>query len=226
MTRFRRLDVLNTMIDTGFVPVFHLDDAQDAKSVVSALAAGGARTIEFTNRGDHAFEVFSEVERFVATELPDVVLGVGSVVDVATAGLYLNLGAGFVVGPILSPEVARLCNRRKVSYSPGCATPTEISAAEELGCEIVKVFPGGLAGGPDFVEAVLGPCPWSLLMPTGGVDITREALAAWFGAGVPCVGIGSKLVSRDLISSGDWAELQQRTAQVAATIKELRSGVR
>lgn len=224
MAKFQRLQVLTTMIDTGLVPVFYHDDARTARSIVAALAAGGARTIEFTNRGDHAFEVFSDLEAFTATEHPDVILGVGSVVDAATAALYVNLGANFVVGPTLNFEVARICNARKVAYSPGCATLTEISAAEELGCEIVKIFPGDLVGGPDFVKAVHGPCPWSLLMPTGGVDITRDSLAAWFSVGVPCVGIGSKLVSSDLVSSSNWAELERRTAQVVATIKEIRSG--
>lgn len=211
------------MIDTGLVPVFYHPDIETARSIVAALAAGGVRTVEFTNRGDHAFEVFSDLEEYVSVEHPDVILGVGSVVDVATAGLYINLGANFVVGPMLNPEVARVCNRRKVPYSPGCASLTEISAAEELGCEIVKIFPGDLVGGPAFVKAVHGPCPWSLLMPTGGVDITRDSLAAWFSAGVPCVGIGSKLISNDLVAASDWVELERRTTEVVATIASIRA---
>jgi len=223
LAKFPRLQVLTTMIDTGLVPVFYHHDAEAAKSIVAALAAGGAKTIEYTNRGDHAFELFSELEKYVSIEHPDVILGVGSVVDAVTAGLYLDLGANFVVGPMLNPDVARICNRRKVAYSPGCATLTEISNAEELGCEIVKIFPGDLVGGPAFVRTVRGPCPWSLLMPTGGVDITRESLAAWFGAGVACVGIGSKLVSRDLVAASDWAELERRSAQVLTTIAAIRN---
>lgn len=222
MAKFPRLQVLTAMIRAGIVPVFHHDDIGTAKSIVASLAAGGAATIEFTNRGDHAFEVFSDLEKHASIEYPDVILGVGSVVDTATAGLYLDLGANFVVGPMLNPDVARICNRRKVAYSPGCGTLTEISTAEELGCEIVKIFPGDLVGGPAFVKAVRGPCPWSLLMPTGGVDITHESLAAWFDAGVPCVGIGSKLVSGDLVAAGDWAELERRTAQVVSTIAAVR----
>jgi 2-dehydro-3-deoxyphosphogluconate aldolase/(4S)-4-hydroxy-2-oxoglutarate aldolase len=222
MARFARLTVLNTMIEVGLVPVFHHGDIDTARSIVDALSRGGARTIEFTNRGDHAFEVFSELERHCAEQHPQVILGVGSVVDEVTAGMYINLGANFVVGPILDRRVAEVCNRRKVAYSPGCASPTEIALAHELGCEIVKMFPGGLVGGPAFVKSVLAPCPWALLMPTGGVDVTEDSLAAWFDAGVPCVGIGSKLVSRDLVEARDWGTLEQRTTDVIATISSLR----
>ncbi len=222
MARFARLTVLNSMIDVGLIPVFHHDNIDTAKSIVAALSRGGARAIEFTNRGDHAFEVFSDLERYCSAEHPDVILGAGTVVDEVTAGTYINLGANFVVGPSLDRRVAGLCNRRKVAYSPGCASATEIAFAHELGCEIVKVFPGGLVGGPAFVKAVRGPCPWALLMPTGGVDITRESLSDWFAAGVPCVGIGSKLVSKDLVDATDWTALEQRTAAVISTIASLR----
>jgi 2-dehydro-3-deoxyphosphogluconate aldolase/(4S)-4-hydroxy-2-oxoglutarate aldolase len=210
------------MIEAGFVPVFHHDDLDTARSIVAALSRGGARVIEFTNRGDHAFEVFSELERSCASDHPQVILGAGSVVDEVTAGMYINIGANFVVGPMLDRRVAEVCNRRKVAYSPGCASPTEVALAHELGCEIVKVFPGGLVGGPAFVKAILGPCPWALLMPTGGVDTTEESLSGWFEAGVPCVGIGSKLVSKDLVDAADWEALERRTAGVVSIISELR----
>jgi len=222
MARFARLTVLNSMIEVGLVPVFHHDNIDTARSIVAALSRGGARAIEFTNRGDHAFEIFSELERYCSSEHPDVILGAGTVVDESTAGTYINLGANFVVGPSLDRRVAEMCNRRKVAYSPGCATATEITFAHELGCEIVKVFPGGLVGGPAFVKAVRGPCPWALLMPTGGVDITTESLTDWFAAGVPCVGIGSKLVSKDLVEAADWTTLEQRTADVLSTISSVR----
>jgi 2-dehydro-3-deoxyphosphogluconate aldolase/(4S)-4-hydroxy-2-oxoglutarate aldolase len=222
MARFARLTVLNSMIDVGLVPVFHHEDINTAKSIVGALARGGARAIEFTNRADHAFETFSELERYCSSDHPEVILGVGSVIDEITAGTYINLGANFVVGPSLDRRVAEVCNRRKVAYSPGCASPTEITLAHELGCEIVKVFPGGLVGGPAFVRAVHGPCPWTLIMPTGGVDITNDSLTDWFAAGVACVGIGSKLVSRDLVEAENWETLEQRTAGVISTISSLR----
>jgi 2-dehydro-3-deoxyphosphogluconate aldolase/(4S)-4-hydroxy-2-oxoglutarate aldolase len=224
MARFSRLLVLNTMVETGLVTVLHHGDVATAEAIVHAVIAGGARLIEFTNRGDHAVEVFSSLERLCREQHPDVILGVGSVVDPVTAGMYINAGANFVVGPTLNAEVARLCNRRKIPYSPGCATASEISAAEELGSEIVKIFPGGLVGGPAFVKAIKAPMPWSLLMPTGGVDITEASLREWFQAGVPCVGIGSKLVSPDVVASEDWNTLQERVAVVLEIIARVRAG--
>ncbi len=222
MARHARLTVLNVMVESGLVPVFHHGDPDTARSIVDALSRGGARVIEFTNRGDHAFEVFSELERYCATDHPDVILGAGSIVDEATAATYLNVGASFVVGPSIDAGVARVCNLRKVAYLPGTASPTEIARAHELGSEIVKVFPGGLVGGPAYVKNVRGPVPWALLMPTGGVDTTEESLAAWFEAGVACVGIGSKLVSKDVVARGDWEALRQRTADTITIISRLR----
>jgi 2-dehydro-3-deoxyphosphogluconate aldolase / (4S)-4-hydroxy-2-oxoglutarate aldolase len=216
MARFSRLHVYREMLRTGLVPLFHHDDPETALGVVRAVAAGGCRVIEFTNRGDFAHEVFAELERVCRRELPDAVLGAGSVVDAATAALYLNLGAAFVVAPSLNPEVARVCNRRKVAYLPGCATATEISQAEELGCEIVKVFPGDAVGGPAFVKALRGPSPWTRVMPTGGVEPTEASLKAWFDAGVACVGMGSKLITADLVAAGDWDGL---TEQVRAALE-------
>jgi 2-dehydro-3-deoxyphosphogluconate aldolase / (4S)-4-hydroxy-2-oxoglutarate aldolase len=222
MARFARLKVLSTMIDTGMVPVFYHPDIEVARQVAKACAAGGCPLLEFTNRGDHAWEVFTELERYCAREVPELILGVGSVVDPGTASLYINCGANFVVGPILNPETARACNRRKIPYSPGCGSASEISQAEELGCEIVKVFPGAEVGGPKFVKAVKGPCPWVSIMPTGGVDSTEASLKAWFDAGVACVGMGSSLITNDLLKAGDYAGI---TAKVRSTIDIIR-GIR
>jgi 2-dehydro-3-deoxyphosphogluconate aldolase/(4S)-4-hydroxy-2-oxoglutarate aldolase len=222
MARFSRLEVLNTMVDTGLVPVFYNADLEVAKNVVKACAAGGARIAEFTNRGDFAPEVFKQLSQYVAKEAPEVILGVGSVVDEATAAMYIAYGANFVVGPILNEAVAKLCNRRKVAYSPGCGSASEISYAEELGVEIVKVFPGSSVGGPGFVKSVLGPCPWTRIMPTGGVDATQESIQAWFGAGVACVGIGSKLIRKDLLAAGNWDAISDSVRQVLAWIREAR----
>jgi 2-dehydro-3-deoxyphosphogluconate aldolase/(4S)-4-hydroxy-2-oxoglutarate aldolase len=222
MARFARLTVLNTMIDIGLVPLFHNPDIEVSKKIVGALARGGARVVEFTNRGDQAIEVFSELERFCAAEHQDVILGAGSIIDIPTAAAYINAGAGFVVSPTLDRGVAELCNRRKIAHVPGCATATEIVNAHELGCEIVKVFPGGLVGGPAFVKAVKGPIPSASLMPTGGVDITEDSLAGWFDAGVPCVGMGSKLVTKDLVEAGDWEGLERRVTDVIQLISDLR----
>jgi 2-dehydro-3-deoxyphosphogluconate aldolase/(4S)-4-hydroxy-2-oxoglutarate aldolase len=223
MARFSRLEVLNTMVDTGLVPVFYNADVEVAKNVVKACAAGGARIVEFTNRGDFAPEVFRQLSQHVAKEAPDIILGIGSVIDEPTAAMYIAYGANFVVGPILNEAVARLCNRRKIAYSPGCGSASEISYAEELGVEIVKVFPGSSVGGPNFVKSVLGPCPWTRIMPTGGVDATQESIQAWFSAGVACVGIGSKLIRKDLVAAGKWDEITDTVRQVLAWIKEAQA---
>jgi 2-dehydro-3-deoxyphosphogluconate aldolase/(4S)-4-hydroxy-2-oxoglutarate aldolase len=218
--------VLNAIFDIGLVPVFYHKDAGTTISIVEACAAGGARAVEFTNRGDFAHQVFAEVNQHVLNNGLDIIMGIGSIVDAPTAALYIANGANFVVGPLLNAEVARLCNRRKVPYAPGCGSVSEIAQAEELGAEIVKVFPGTEVGGPDFVKSVLGPCPWTRIMPTGGVDATRASLEAWFEAGVACVGVGSKLITKEIISSGDFDTLTENVRQVVGWIKEIRAGIK
>ena len=223
MAHYDRLQVLNTMIELGLVPVFYNPDVEVAKQIVAACRAGGARVVEFTNRGDFAFQVYTALAQHVAEAEPDVILGVGSVIDAPTAALYISAGANFVVGPVLNPELARLCNRSKVAYSPGCGSVSEISEAEELGVEIVKVFPGTQVGGPAFVKAVRGPMPWTRIMPTGGVDAKEESIRAWFESGVACVGMGSKLITKELVAGGDWGAISEKVAQVLAWIKEVRA---
>jgi 2-dehydro-3-deoxyphosphogluconate aldolase/(4S)-4-hydroxy-2-oxoglutarate aldolase len=222
MARFTRLEVLNKMVELGLVPLFYHADVEVAAKIVAACSKGGAKVIEFTNRGDFAYQVFSELVKRFATADPEVILGVGSIGDPGTASLYMANGANFIVGSVTNPQVAQLCNRRKIPYSPGCGTASEIAYAEELGVEIVKVFPGAAIGGPAFVKSVLGPRPWSRIMPTGGVDSTRENIEGWFKAGVTCVGMGSKLISKDLVAKGDFEAITQKTAQVLEWIRNVR----
>jgi len=208
MARFDRLTVYNTMLETRLVPLFYHPDLDVAQQVAGALMRGGGRVLEFTNRGDFAFEVFGPLVKYCAAEHPDLIVGVGSVEDAPTAGLYLALGANFIVGPNFNEEVARLCNRRKVAYLPGCGTVTEIARAEEFGAEIVKIFPGESVGGPDFVKAVRGPRPWTRIMPTGGVTPDEDNLRAWFRAGAACVGMGSNLVRKDWVDARDFGAIE------------------
>lgn len=224
MSRHSKLEVLNAMHEIGVVPVFYNGDLEKTQNIARACVAGGIRVLEFTNRGDHAWEVFSNLDKFCAAELPDAILGAGSVLDAGTASIYISNGASFIVGPVTNPDVAKVCNRRKVPYIPGCGTASEISAAEELGADIVKIFPGSAVGGPGFVKDVLAPMPWSSIMPTGGVDITEASLRPWFEAGVCAVGMGSRLVSSDVVADEDWATLETRSLEVVALIKEIRSG--
>jgi 2-dehydro-3-deoxyphosphogluconate aldolase / (4S)-4-hydroxy-2-oxoglutarate aldolase len=222
MARFPRIEVLNTMYALGLVPIFYNKDVDGAKKIVNACANGGARVIEFTNRGDRAFQVFNELISHFEKERPEIILGVGSVLDVGTASLYINIGANFVVGPVLNRDVAIACNRRKIAYSPGCGSATEISEAESLGVEIVKVFPGGQVGGSAFVKAILGPMPWTRIMPTGGVSPTKESIYEWIQAGTACLGIGSNLITKELVAKGDWQKLADNVKQCLALIKEAR----
>lgn len=222
MARFTRIDVVLAMKDTGIVPVFYHKDVEVCKKVLKACYDGGVRVFEFTNRGDYAHEVFGELNKWAAKEAPEMMLGVGSVVDAGTTSLYLQLGSSFIVSPILNPEMAKVCNRRKVAWSPGCGSLTEIGYAEELGAEVVKIFPGTEVGGPSFVKAVKGPFPWTSIMPTGGVEPTEENLGAWFKAGVHCVGMGSQLVTKDILTNSDWSSLTDKVKKALAIVKKYK----
>jgi 2-dehydro-3-deoxyphosphogluconate aldolase/(4S)-4-hydroxy-2-oxoglutarate aldolase len=218
MARFSRIETAVKMKESGLVPVFYHADITVCKNVASACYKGGARIFEFTNRGDFAQEVFRELNQFVIQEMPDMIMGVGSVVDAVTAGIYIQLGANFIVSPVLNEDMAKVCNRRKVLWSPGCGSVSEISKAEELGAEVVKIFPGAEVGGPRFVEMVKGPMPWTNIMPTGGVDATKESLASWFKAGVWCVGMGSRLITKDMIKNKDFKAIEDNTRNVLEII--------
>jgi 2-dehydro-3-deoxyphosphogluconate aldolase/(4S)-4-hydroxy-2-oxoglutarate aldolase len=222
MARYGRLVILNQMQELGLVPVFYEPNVDLAKKIVSACARGGALVVEMTNRGDGAINVFAELERYCASEHPEVALGAGSVVDAYTAAQYVNQGAAFIVGPVLDRETAIACNKRKVPYSPGCGSVTEIHEAHALGVEIVKVFPGAQVGGPEFVKSVLGPIPWASIMPTGGVSPSRESLTEWFRAGIVCAGIGSQLIRRDLVAARDFDQLAGDVRQLVELIREVR----
>ena len=210
------------MKETGIVPVFYNKDLELCKKVLKACYDGGVKVFEFTNRGDYAHEVFGELNKWAAKEAPEMMLGVGSVVDAGTTSLYIQLGASFIVSPILNAEMAKVCNRRKIAWSPGCGSLTEIGYAEELGAEVVKIFPGTEVGGPSFVKAVKGPFPWTSIMPTGGVEPTEENLSAWFKAGVHCVGMGSQLVTKDILANSDWASLTEKVKNAPAIVKKYK----
>ena len=224
MARFTRIEVALKMAETGMIPVFYHKDPEVCKQVAKACYEGGVRVFEFTNRGDYAHEVFAILSKWAAIELPELILGAGTVIDAPTAALYIQSGANFIVSPLLNPEVAKVCNRRKIAWSPGCATLSEISQAEELGAEIVKIFPGSSVGGPDFVKTVKGPCPWTSIMPTGGVEPTEENLRKWFKAGVTCVGMGSKLFPSGIIENKNWEYITDACSSALTLIRSIREG--
>ena len=221
MAKYDKIQVITTMQETGMVPVFYHADAAVAKLVIKACYDGGVRAFEFTNRGDFAQEVFAEVVKYADKELPGMIVGVGSVVDPATAALYIQLGANFVVGPVFNPAVAPVCNRRLIPYCPGCGSVSEVSAAQEAGCDLCKVFPGDVLG-PAFVKGLRAPMPWSRLMVTGGVKPERANLEGWFKAGVTCVGMGSNLFPKDVIAAGDWSRITKLCQEALQIIREVR----
>ena len=222
MARFSKMQVLSAVAATGMVPVFYNKDIEVAQKVLKACYDGGVRAFEFTNRGDFAQEVFAQLVKFAAKECPEMVLGVGTVVDAGTASLYLQLGANFVVGPLFNPDVAKVCNRRLVPYMPGCGSVSEIGFAQEAGCDLCKVFPAGNVGGPSFVKNVMAPMPWTVLMVTGAVEPTEENLSAWVKAGVTAVGMGSMLFPKDVIAAENWGAITKLCTEALAIIAKYR----
>lgn len=219
MARYNKIQVITEMALSGMIPVFYHPDAETVCSVAKACYDGGVRTFEFTNRGDFAHEIFCRLVKFASAECPGLIIGAGSIVDAPTAALYIQSGADFIVGPLFNPEIARLCNRRCIPYCPGCGTVSEISTAQEAGCDICKIFPAGNLGGPSFVKNILAPMPWSMIMATGGVDPTEENLTAWFRAGVTCVGIGSKLLPEKVIEARQWDTITNKCKAALEYIK-------
>ncbi len=222
MAKYSRLEVIEVMNNTGLVPLFYHPDLELSKKVLKSCYNGGARLMEFTARGDFAYEVFAELNKYALKELPGMILGVGSITDAAAASLFMQMGANFIVTPSLREDIALICNRRKVLWSAGCGSLTEINRAEELGCEIVKLFPGSTYG-PGFVKAIKGPQPWTSIMPTGGVSTEEDNLRGWFHAGVSCVGMGSKLITKDILASKDFERLEFLVRTTLETIKKVRN---
>nr|WP_314898397.1 bifunctional 4-hydroxy-2-oxoglutarate aldolase/2-dehydro-3-deoxy-phosphogluconate aldolase [uncultured Flavobacterium sp.] len=222
MAKYSRIEVASVMAATGMVPLFFHTDVELGKKIVKACYDGGARLMEFTSRGDFAFEIFGALNKYALAELPGMILGVGSITDAAAASLYMQLGANFIVTPVLREDIAIACNRRKVLWSPGCGSLTEIARAEELGCEIVKLFPGDIYG-PNFIKAIKGPCPWTSIMPTGGVSTSEENLKGWFDSGVTCVGIGSQLISNEILANKDFDGLKLKVQETLAIIDKIRN---
>jgi len=223
MARFTRIEVALKMKETGMIPVFYHKDAEVCKNVVKACYDGGIRVFEFTNRGDFAHEVFNEINKWAIKACPEMIMGVGSVIDQGTASLYIQIGTNFIVSPLIDEDMAKVCNRRKIAWSPGCGSVTEINRAHELGAEVVKIFPGSSVGGPDFVSGVKGPMPWASIMPTGGVSPDEANLKGWFKAGVHCVGMGSQLFPKEMIESGNYQAITDKCSEALAIIQKLKS---
>ena len=220
MAQYSRVEVINQIEELGMIPLFYHNDISVSKSIVKACYDGGARVIEFTNRGDFALEVFTEIVKYSISELPGMILGVGSITDAKAASQYMLAGANFVVTPVFREDIARICNRRKLLWSAGCSSLTEIAKAEEFGCELIKLFPGDVLG-PKFVQSIKGPQPWTSVMPTGGVSMELNNLKSWFDSGVTCVGMGSKLISNEILENKDYNLLKKNVKETLERIKSL-----
>lgn len=218
MSAFDRMTVYQSMLTSGLVPLFYHPDLETGLKAVAACVEGGASVMEFTNRGEGALAVFSGLVAHYRKANPKLILGIGSITDAPTAALSIAYGADFIVAPVFNPEVARLCNRRKIAYLPGCATPTEIATAEEAGAEIVKIFPPS----PELIKAVLGPMPWSRLMPSGGVDVKQENVDRWIKAGAACLGIGSNLINPKILAAANYASISEGVSSLLGWIKAAR----
>ncbi|MBS7630513.1 bifunctional 4-hydroxy-2-oxoglutarate aldolase/2-dehydro-3-deoxy-phosphogluconate aldolase [Candidatus Bathyarchaeota archaeon] len=221
MSKSSKHRVLEKILNTGLLPVFFEGDFEIAKNVVKACLEGGAKTIEFTNRGDRALDVFNNLLKWCDAEYKDAILGAGTIIEPSTASQYINSGANFIVGPSFNSEVAKICHRRRVLYIPGCMTPTEISEAEEMGIELVKLFPACVLT-PMFVKAILGPSPRTLLMPSGGVKFNREEVMKWIEAGAVALNVGSELVNRDLVMERNFEAIRENVKQCLEWIKEAK----
>ncbi len=221
MARFNKAQVLSVAAETGIVPIFYFKDLDIAKAVVKACYDGGIRACEYTNRGDFAYEVYGELIKYAEKECPDMIIGVGSIVDAPTAALYIQLGANFIVAPAFNADVAKLVNSRLIAYMPGCGTITEITTAQQAGCDVCKLFPADVLG-TAFVKAIKGPMPWTNLIITGGVKPEAENLKAWFDAGATCVGMGSNLFPADVIAAKDWGKITEKCKQALAVAKSVR----
>lgn len=224
MTYSRRLEVLTTAVDAGVLPLFFTPNAGRALQITAALREGGARVIEFTDRGQGAWQAFSALADEAARHDPEAILGAGSIRDPEAADRFIASGARFIVGPSFSADVARLCNRRRIPYIPGCATPTEIVTAEESGVELVKIFPGDVLG-PGFVKAIRGPLPDTQVVVTGGVGATEASVREWITAGAACLGFGSALITRRHTdpAGGDVSDLTPAVANLIALVAAARA---
>lgn len=223
MAKYKRYEVITQIYNTAIMPLYYNSDVELCKNIVTSCYKAGIKVFEYTNRGDFAHEVFKELNQFAISKLPGMILGVGSVIDENTAALYIQLGANFIVSPILNENMAKICNRRKVLWIPGCATLSEISKAEELGAEIVKIFPAKQLGGYDFVKSIKAPCPWTSIMPSGGVEPNEDNLRRWFQAGVSCVGMGSNLFPENIINQKNWNQLENTLQAIYNLVQQIKN---
>jgi len=215
--------ILQSILDQGILPLFYWDSAEVSIEVTRVLYKAGVRALEYTNRGKAALENFRALKMALTIEAPDLYLGIGTIKTADEARAFIEAGADFIVAPIVNPEVAAVAAESDMLWIPGCMTPSEIIKAEELGAMFVKLFPGNLLG-PGFMSAIKELFPDLSFMPTGGVEVNKENLSAWFKSGVVAVGMGSKLITKDILEKKDYATLTLKTQEALNLINEVRKG--
>jgi 2-dehydro-3-deoxyphosphogluconate aldolase/(4S)-4-hydroxy-2-oxoglutarate aldolase len=214
--------VLDAIVAQGMLPLYFNADETVSVEILRALYKANVKAVEYTNRGEAALSNFKTLVAIRNAEMPGLLLGIGTIKNLAQASDYLEAGADFLVSPGYIPEVAAYCVSHDIFFGPGCMTPTDIIAAENAGIKFIKLFPGNLLG-PEFMSSIKEIFPKLVFMPTGGVDTTKESIEAWFKAGVSAVGMGSKLVSKKLMEARDYAAIEQSAADVLALIKSIRN---
>lgn len=214
--------VSDKIVQQGILPLYFNANETVSVEILKAIYKAGIRAVEYTNRGDAALNNFRKLVEVKNNEMPEMLLGVGTIKTLQQAESYMNAGADFMVSPGLIPEVVDHANSKNIFYAPGCMTPSEIIAAENKGMAFIKLFPGNLLG-PEFVSSIKEIFPKLLFMPTGGVDTTKENLEAWFKSGVCAVGMGSKLISKKLMEQKDYAAIEKSTTQVLEMIQQIKS---
>lgn len=222
MKKLTREDIIEIATSQGLLPPFNHQDEKTAINVLGAIYEGGLRIIEFTNRSGNALEVFKALVKYRNRHLPDLVLGIGTIMNLKQAKQFYKAGAQFIVAPTLSKSVGAFCSKNELLWIPGAATPTEIIQASEWGAGIVKLFPADTLG-ISFIKAFRGPCPQVKLMPSGGVTMEKENIREWFAAGVVCIAIGSQLFSKEIMQDGNFELLKQRIAGLLETIREVKN---
>lgn len=212
------------IIKQGMLPLYFNADETVSADILRAIHKAGVNAVEYTNRGEAAFKNFSALIAIRNKEMPGMLLGIGTIKNIAIAKKYVEAGADFLVSPGFVKEVADYANSKDIFYAPGCMTPTEIIAAENSGISFIKLFPGNMLG-PEYLGSIKEIFPQLLFMPTGGVDTTKENITGWFRAGVCAVGMGSKLISKKLMEQKDYANIESTTKEVLALIQQIKSGL-
>ncbi|HMK16606.1 MAG TPA: hypothetical protein VK492_00280 [Chitinophagaceae bacterium] len=213
--------IADAIVKQGMLPLYFNSSEEVSLDVLKAIYRAGVKAVEYTNRGDAALANFKKMVALRNTEMPGLLLGVGTIKNMQHATDYMAAGADFLVSPGFVPDVAAYCVSNDIFYAPGCMTPSEIIAAENAGIKFIKLFPGNMLG-PEFLTTIKDIFPKLLFMPTGGVDTTKENIEGWFKAGVCAVGMGSKLISKKLMEAKDYGTIETETKKVLELIGSIK----